>query len=184
MAKNGEMKRRLRPDDGRIVKKKAKKISKEEIIEAPQISSAMFFKFNSQLGPPYHLLLDTNFINFSIRNKLDIINAAMDCLYAKCTCYVTDCVMGELETLGRKYRMALKVAKDERFERLTCSHKGIYADDCIVQRLNEHKCFIACTCDRDLRRRIRKIPGVPLMYIKQKKFTVERMPDAFGAPRI
>ncbi len=37
----------------------------------------------SQLGPPYHIILDTNFINFSIQNKLDPIKASMDCLYAK-----------------------------------------------------------------------------------------------------
>lgn len=32
----------------------------------------------------------------------------MDCLYAKCIPYVTDCVLGELEKLGSKYRIALK----------------------------------------------------------------------------
>ena len=65
----------------------------------------MFFSANSALGPPYHILLDTNFINFrralararavsrrshfcSIQNKLDVMQAAMDCLYAKCTIYI------------------------------------------------------------------------------------------------
>ena len=32
-------------------------------------STALFFKYNSQLGPPYQVLVDTNFINFSIKNK-------------------------------------------------------------------------------------------------------------------
>ena len=31
--------------------------------------AALFFKYNSQLGPPYQVLVDTNFINFSIKNK-------------------------------------------------------------------------------------------------------------------
>jgi hypothetical protein len=31
--------------------------------------TALFFKYNSQLGPPYQVLVDTNFINFSIKNK-------------------------------------------------------------------------------------------------------------------
>jgi rRNA-processing protein FCF1 len=30
----------------------------------------MFFKYNTQLGPPYQVLVDTNFINFSIKNKV------------------------------------------------------------------------------------------------------------------
>lgn len=35
----------------------------------------------------------------------------MDCLYAECTPCITDCVIAELEKLGQKYRVALKVAK-------------------------------------------------------------------------
>jgi hypothetical protein len=34
------------------------------------VSSALFFKYNTQLGPPYQVLVDTNFINFSIKNKV------------------------------------------------------------------------------------------------------------------
>ena len=35
----------------------------------------------------------------------------MDCVYAECTPCITDCVLAELEKLGQKYRVALKVAK-------------------------------------------------------------------------
>ena len=94
----------------------------------------MFFKYNSQLGPPYQVLIDTNFVNFAIKNKvhmrsraapillpgadmarcgvqLDLVQGMVDCLYAQCTPMITDCVMAELEKLGVKYRVALKVAK-------------------------------------------------------------------------
>ena len=40
------------------------------------------------------------------------------------------------------------------------------------------KCYIVATCDTDLKRRIRKIPGVPIMYLQQHRYTVERMPEA------
>ena len=75
----------------------------------------MFFKYNTALGPPYRILIDTNFLNFSIQNKLDILKNSMDCLLGKVTPVVTDCVIGELEKLGSKYRMALKLTKDPRF---------------------------------------------------------------------
>ena len=78
--------------------------------------------------------VDTNFVNFSIKNKMDIIQSMMDCLYAKCIPYITDCVMAELEKLGAKYRIALRIVKDPRFERLPCLHQGTYADDCLVNR--------------------------------------------------
>lgn len=165
--------KRKKPEDPHEIKVK----------EAPQMSSALFFQYNTQLGPPYHIIVDTNFINFSIKNKLDIIQNMMDCLYAKCIPYITDCVMGELEKLGQKYRVALRIIKDSRFERLPCLHKGTYADDCIVQRVTQHKCYIVATNDKDLKRRIRKIPGVPIMYVSQHKYTIERMPDAYGAPK-
>ncbi|KAG8223598.1 hypothetical protein J437_LFUL004121 [Ladona fulva] len=156
-----------------------KKVDPHEIKvrDVPQASSALFFQYNTQLGPPYHVIVDTNFINFSIKYKLDIIQNMMDCLYAKY------CVVGELEKLGKKYNVALKITKDPRYERLPCMHQGVYADDCIVQRVTQHKCYIVATCDKDLKRRIRKIPGVPIMYISQHRYTIERMPDAYGAPK-
>mgnify|MGYP002620299097 FL=1 len=40
--------------------------------------------------------------------------------------------------------------------------------------------YIVGTCDKDLKRRIRKIPGVPVMYIANHKYAIERMPEAFG----
>ena len=95
----------------------------------------MFFKFNQALGPPYRILLDTNFINFSIQNKLDIFKSSIDCLLGKCIPYISECVIAELEKLGHKYRLALRLSKDPRFQKLKCTHKGTYADDCIVNRV-------------------------------------------------
>ncbi|KAL9662619.1 hypothetical protein QQ045_027452 [Rhodiola kirilowii] len=184
----------------RLVSSKALKKHKEDVLtvkkkdtekdklprNVPQVSSALFFKYNTALGPPYRVLVDTNFINFSIQSKLDLVKGMMDCLYAKCTPCITDCVMAELEKLGQKYRVALRIAKDPRFERILCTHKGTYADDCLVDRVTQHKCYIVATCDRDLKRRIRKIPGVPIMYITKRQYSIERLPEATigGAPRI
>eukprot|EP00729_Bicosta_minor_P005979 gene5979-28447_t len=182
------VKRMISQKDPRMKKtdegKKAKGEKGGEIVRhVQQANSALYFQYNTQLGPPYQILVDTNFINFSIQNKLELNKAMMDCLYAKCIPCITDCVMAELEKLGRKYRLAMKIAKDPRIKRLTCQHKGTYADDCLVNRCTEHRCFIVATCDRDLKRRIRKIPGVPIMFIQARKYSIERMPDAFGAPR-
>lgn len=67
------------------------------------------------------MLVDTNFINFSIQNKIELVQGMMDCLMAKCEWPVasrgshtpgiptiSDCVLAELEKLGPKYRLALK----------------------------------------------------------------------------
>jgi U3 small nucleolar RNA-associated protein 24 len=150
----------------------------DAVVRAPAVLSGLFFSHNTQLGPPYHVLIDTNFINFSIQNKLDMFTAMLDCLFAKCTLYLTECVVAELERLGPRYRIALRISRDPRFKKLVCTHKGIYADDCLCERVTMHRCYIVATCDKDLRRRLRKIPGVPIMYIHKRQYTVERMPEA------
>ncbi|TMW66481.1 hypothetical protein Poli38472_004246 [Pythium oligandrum] len=182
------VKRMISPKDQRInsVRKKVEVAEeKKRKAEAPkqieQLPSNLFFKYNTDLGPPYNVLVDTNFINFSIKNKLEVVSAMMDCLLAKCIPCVTDCVMAELEKLGHKYRVALRLAKDPRFERLPCTHKGTYADDCLVQRVQQHRCYLVATCDRELKRRIRKVPGVPIMYISNRKYVIERLPEANAA---
>ncbi|KAA3475225.1 rRNA-processing protein FCF1-like protein [Gossypium australe] len=206
-----------------------KDLSKEKLPRnVPTVSSALFFTHNTSLGPPYRVLVDTNFINFSIQNKLDLEKGMMDCLYAKCTPCITDCVMAELEKLGQKYRVALSslaiffltlankcsnslslagllrilVLKDCHVSikepmlmtvllRELHRHELIYSFCKLLLLINyvfhwkQHKCFIVATCDRDLKRRIRKVPGVPIMYITQHKYSIERLPEATigGAPR-
>ena len=72
------------------------------------------YSFNmTQLGPSYDILVDTNFINLSIKGKLDLVQSKMDCLYAKC---ITDCLMAEVENLGQEYPVALRIPEKPRFE--------------------------------------------------------------------
>jgi U3 small nucleolar RNA-associated protein 24 len=93
------------------------------------------------------------------------------------------------------------IARDERWTRLTCDHKGTYADDCIVDRIQKHRIYIVGSMsstslwvfqakrgtwqadrstanDRDLKRRIRKVPGVPIMSVAKGKYVIERLPGA------
>jgi hypothetical protein len=51
----------------KLKKKDAELKKKEEPRQVEQAVSSLFFQYNTQLGPPYHILVDTNFINFSIR---------------------------------------------------------------------------------------------------------------------
>ncbi len=55
----------------------------DEVKSLTVAPSALFFSYNNQLGPPYHIILDTNFINFSIQNKLDPMKV---CSAGLCLC--------------------------------------------------------------------------------------------------
>ncbi|CCE78890.1 Piso0_000924 [Millerozyma farinosa CBS 7064] len=179
------VKRAINPKDARIKENQKKAETKkaqqdpELTRNVPQVSSSLFFQFNEAIKPPYQILIDTNFINFSIQKKIDLVRGLMDALYAKCIPIITDCVMSELEKLGPKYRIALRLAKDSRIQRLSCTHKGTYADDCIVNRVMQHKCYIVATNDADLKRRIRKVPGIPIMSVGGHSYVIERLPDVF-----
>ncbi|UZJ54534.1 hypothetical protein CBS101457_003854 [Exobasidium rhododendri] len=181
--KFAQVKRMLNPQDQRLKENQVKEAAKKKAVEEKAVRhvttapAALFFQHNTALGPPYRVLVDTNFINFSLQNKIELVQGMMDCLYAKSIPCITACVLAELEKLGPKYRIALRVARDPRFERLPCSHKGTYADDCLIDRINTHKCYMVATCDRELRRRVRKVPGIPLMYIANHQYRVERLPD-------
>lgn len=157
-----------------------KKVEQKEkpVREIPQAPSSMFFQYNTALQPPYQILVDTNFLSHTVQHKLELLPSMMDCLYASCRPIITSCVMAELEKLGPKYRIALRIARDERWERLECDHKGVYADDCLVERVVKHRVYIVATNDRDLKRRIRKVPGVPIMSVARGKYVIERLPDA------
>ncbi|KAF7870181.1 uncharacterized protein EAF02_009371 [Botrytis sinoallii] len=124
---------------------------KELVREAPQVSSALFFQYNEALVPPYSILIDTNFLSHTVQRKLPLLETLMDCLYAKCIPIITSCVMAELEKLGPRYRIALRIARDERWQRLQCDHKGVYADDCIVDRVQKAQIYIVATNDRELK---------------------------------
>lgn len=153
---------------------------KAQVTQAAPTQTALFLSYNNALGPPYRVWLDTNFINFSMQNKIDIVQGLMDCLLAKVTPFICDCVFAELEKLGKKFRIALKLARDKRFQRLTCD--GKYADDCVVRTVTQNPIYIVATCDQELKRRLRKIPGVPIMYIAKHRYTIERLPEVYGAP--
>ncbi|CAD6578189.1 MAG: rRNA-processing protein fcf1 [Alectoria sarmentosa] len=174
----GQRDARLKKNQDKAVIESKRKSKDELVREIPQVSSSLFFQYNTALVPPYSVLVDTNFLSLTVQHKLEILPTMMDCLYAKCTPIITMCVMAELEKLGQKYRIALRIARDERWERLKCDHKGIYADDCLVERVQKHKIYIVATNDRDLKRRIRKIPGVPIMSVARGKYVIERLPDA------
>ncbi|RKF55663.1 rRNA-processing protein FCF1 [Golovinomyces cichoracearum] len=181
--KFGAVKRMIGQNDARLKKNQNKgeneaKKKTEIVREVPQVSSALFFQYNTALVPPYSVLVDTNFLSHTVQHKLPLLETLMDTLYAKCIPIITSCVMAELEKLGPRYRLALRIARDERWERLKCDHKGIYADDCIVDRVMKSKIYLVATNDRDLKRRIRKIPGVPILSVARGKYLIERLPDA------
>ncbi|AFP65444.1 pre-rRNA processing protein, FCF1 (nucleomorph) [Chroomonas mesostigmatica CCMP1168] len=129
-------------------------------------------KSGASTEPPFFVLIDTNFIYFSLKNKLDIFESFLNCLYAKVIICASNCVLLELEKLGPKFRLALKILRDERIIKLSCIHtkRIIYADNCILDTINRNPNFIVATCDKNLGKKIKKTSNSTLISIKKKKY--------------
>ncbi len=128
----------------------------------------------SAVRPPYQVILDTNFINDCIRKKQNLEHILIKALEGDIRLLITECVYGELEKLGRVYRLALNMIKNIPHDILKCQHKGTYADDCILKRVSEFKCYVVATSDTNLRQRIKKIKGVPIVFFRGYKLHTER----------
>lgn len=48
------------------------------------LPTSLFLSHNEALVPPYRIIVDTNFINLSLENRMDMVKSMMDALYAKC----------------------------------------------------------------------------------------------------
>ena len=150
---NIQVKRIISRRDARLKNNNEKEPGSENrlVRHIPQAPSSLFFQANEALVPPYSVLVDTNFVSHTVRAKLDMRSAMMNLyarfvpsktvavsrltlfrLYSNCTPIFTSCSIAELEKLGDKFKIALRIARDEGFQRLPCSHKGTYADDCII----------------------------------------------------
>lgn len=116
----------------------------------------------------------------AVKYRIDVVQGLITLLCAKVTPYITDCIMSELEKQHQRFAIALRIARDPRIKRIHCNHanKG-YGDDCLCLKVSQAKCYMVATNDRELRARLRRIPGVPLIFAKPSKvFGIERLPDS------
>jgi len=87
----------------------------------------------------------------------------------------TNCVLNELRTLGEDFVGAALAAK--RLEKRRCSHGGnpVNAAECIKEIIGETNQFNYCVATQDLQLRdyLRRIPGIPLIYINRSVMILE-----------
>ena len=78
---------------------------------APRAACPAWWAFSRRSLPQsIHLVVHRQYTSWYTSLAFSL-QGMMDCLYADCTPMITDCVMAELEKLGQKYRVALKIAK-------------------------------------------------------------------------
>lgn len=138
------------------------------------------YKIHFGFREPYQTLIDADYLQDSIKYKMDIIKLLERTLQGKIKPMITQCCIQKLyET---KQQDIISVAKT--YERRRCNHKDnpLSPEDCIysivnINGKNKHR-YIVATQSQRIRTKLRDIPGVPLFYINRSVVILE--PSSFS----
>ncbi|XP_071754514.1 rRNA-processing protein UTP23 homolog [Centroberyx gerrardi] len=126
-----------------------------------------FYKYNFSFRQPFQILIDGTFCQAALKNKIQIKEQMPKYLMGEVQLCTTHCAMKELESLGKELYGAKIIL--QRFQVRNCKHfkSPVSASECLLSMLEEtnpHHYFVA-TQDHELTAGLKKIPGVPLLYI-------------------
>ncbi|XP_030596834.1 rRNA-processing protein UTP23 homolog [Archocentrus centrarchus] len=126
-----------------------------------------FYKYNFGFREPFQILIDGTFCQAALKNKIQIKEQMPKYLMGEVQLCTTSCALKELETLGKQLYGAKIIL--QRFQVRKCPHfkEPVSASECLLSMLEEtnpHRYFVA-TQDYAVTTGLKKIPGVPLLYI-------------------
>lgn len=126
-----------------------------------------FYKYNFSFREPFQILIDGTFCQAALKNKIQIKEQMPKYLMGEIQLCTTSCALKELETLGKELYGAKLIL--QRFQVRKCAHvkNPVPASECLLSMLEEtnpHHYFVA-TQDHGVTAGLKKIPGVPLLYI-------------------
>ncbi|ORX65604.1 hypothetical protein DL89DRAFT_213765, partial [Linderina pennispora] len=124
---------------------------------------------------PYQVLITPDFIDECIASKLSMKEDLPEVFQGPVKQLVSECTLKELRNGGDDKIVALAAIK--LFERRRCPHKelsltGLECVRKIMGKVNEHNYAVA-TQDIKLRNKLRNIPGVPIVHVKQRQVVLE-----------
>ncbi|CEG48487.1 Uncharacterized proteins of PilT N-term./Vapc superfamily [Plasmopara halstedii] len=146
------------------------------------------FHFLCGIKPPYKVLLDGNFIAMCIQMKVNVNERVSKYLQVKqheCEFYVPRAVLDELKTLGEATKEAYHLAKSFKVAEVfgqAEDDKQVTVDvskyiQTIIGDKNDRKFFV-CTQEVELRKALRLVPGVPLIYLNRSVLVFEEISRA------
>ncbi|OQS05519.1 rRNA-processing protein [Thraustotheca clavata] len=138
------------------------------------------FQFLCGIKPPYKVLLDGNFIAMCIKMNVDIATRVPKFLQTdKCHFIVTQAALEELKLLSSSdtaMMQAWTLAKT--FQTVDLKEDNVTnATLNAVGERNDRK-YIVATQETELRSALRRVPGVPLIYLNRSVLVFEDMSEA------
>ncbi|ETV90375.1 hypothetical protein H310_14829 [Aphanomyces invadans] len=140
------------------------------------------FQFLCGIKPPYKVLLDGNFIAMCIKMHVDIAVRLPTFLQTNnCTYFVTRAVLDELKLLSDNADMRAAWEAASSFEVVEgdpdATNDATNSMLAAIGSRNDRK-FIVATQETELRSQLRRVPGVPLIYLNRSVLVFEDMSEA------
>lgn len=137
-----------------------------------------FFHYNFGFRPPHSVLLDGTFCQAALQNKINMREQLPKYLADSVELFATQCVLNELEQLGKPVGGALHIC--QQFPVAKCPHKPLRtAAECLAhlarrsRREGRTKYFIA-TQDDTLLEKLREFGGIPLLSIRHNTILLDK----------
>ena len=137
-----------------------------------------FFRYVFKFTPPFKILIDGNFIAISLQKKLDIKSSLEKLLNDKVTLIIPSCIFKEIQLIEEKIPGITSYINQYKIEK--CKHNLMDPISCIrtyIGKKNYYKYFVA-TQDDFLRKQLREIPGVPLIFFGQNMLLIDKLSSA------
>ncbi|SPN96740.1 related to UTP23 Essential nucleolar protein that is a component of the SSU (small subunit) processome involved in 40S ribosomal subunit biogenesis [Cephalotrichum gorgonifer] len=139
---------------------------------------------------PYQVIVDSDMITETTRLKMDMNVLLKKTLHGDIKPLITQCSIRHLYAHNTDPGMAPIIAKAKEIERRFCGHhpdahpEPLPTGECLMSVIdgkntgrNKHR-YVVATQDAELRRRLRQIPGVPLIYVNRGVMIMEPMASA------
>ncbi|GJQ84134.1 hypothetical protein Trydic_g12106 [Trypoxylus dichotomus] len=129
-----------------------------------------FYTNNFGFRQPYQILVDGTFCLAALNSQINIADNLPKYLQGELKLLTTPCAIIETENFGPKLHGALIILKQYPLHK--CGHEGkpISGSKCFqaMVRGSNKKHYIVATQDRDLQNKLQSIPGVPVLYLRDK----------------
>ncbi|POS87300.1 hypothetical protein EPUL_002541 [Erysiphe pulchra] len=145
------------------------------------------YALNFGFREPYQVLLDADIIKDASRYKMDLIAGLERTLHGKVKPMITQCSMRHLYALASEPGISQVIEQAKSYERRRCGHLPseypvpLSAQSCITSvvdpknnEVNKHR-YVVASQDLNVRKAMRDLMGVPLVYINRSVMIMEPM---------
>ncbi|KAE9381598.1 hypothetical protein N431DRAFT_458172 [Stipitochalara longipes BDJ] len=139
---------------------------------------------------PYQVLLDADMIKDADRFKMDLIGGLERTLHGQVKPMITQCSMRHLYATAKEPGVSFLIDKAKTYERRRCDHRPedypepLSTKDCLASvvdpkgsKTNKHR-YVIASQELEVRKFMRGILGLPLVYINRSVMIMEPMSGA------